>query len=578
MVSSDEIPRALVPVHSCSCLLTALAAFILYRISHHSKVAQENPGLSNPDISKIIGDKWKKEPDEEKDTWRKLADEEKRRHQQMYPDYRYQPRRASKGQSIRKGGNSPIEEAGRCPKCQGRLLSTPDTLHGGPVTPKTDVPDPLWRQGGRIMESPAVDRRRHSFQLTPSRTQEMRDEESPNAKRRRLNEIGDPQPLQPPIAGAGVYTPRQTFEHPGSVPTSGQNTPTRLPFSGGPLPQPGGIPRSQSGPIAPGPRGFATQSWTSPGTSLHTQRNDSAYKLPPLHTTTPPTQSVPTGLGLRPAFPRSGSDTMPQLPSGERRSFSAEVMRMPVERKLSFLAKLWRVLPKESQKNSGRIIAVEGSTEPRTLSLVGDAVEQALWQCKNVLLRNWRGDLRSTGALTEERNPTKVMSFPEYMQRIVRWHDKSSQIISHVTSEHRNEGLLRSDHSSEREVPAATSQGRPTGQPLIPVALIRDGYCLTESDRFACNSSVAEHWPPQDHWQWAAMLWRGMAMPDLTVLVSATPEEEIDQLGSVEFQRKLKLLLVRVPPNSEPNEATKRRLEFEIQEWMTDRGLNRSGE
>ena len=106
-------------------------------------MAQDNPGLSNPEISKIIGDKWKKEPEDEKDRWKKLADEEKKRHQQMYPEYRYKPRRASKGPAPRKGGTSPTEETGRCPKCNGRLLTTPDTFQAGPITPKNEISDPM---------------------------------------------------------------------------------------------------------------------------------------------------------------------------------------------------------------------------------------------------------------------------------------------------------------------------------------------------------------------------------------------------------------------------------------------------
>ncbi len=55
-----------------------------------------NPGLANPEISKIIGELWREEPEEQKNQWKRLAEEEKQRHQRQYPDYRYQPRRGGK--------------------------------------------------------------------------------------------------------------------------------------------------------------------------------------------------------------------------------------------------------------------------------------------------------------------------------------------------------------------------------------------------------------------------------------------------------------------------------------------------
>ncbi|KAM0796122.1 high mobility group box domain-containing protein, partial [Usnea florida] len=67
-------------------------AFILYRQHHQQAVVAQNPGLANPEISKIIGDHWRNSSTETKEHWKLLADEEKLRHQKQYPDYRYQPR------------------------------------------------------------------------------------------------------------------------------------------------------------------------------------------------------------------------------------------------------------------------------------------------------------------------------------------------------------------------------------------------------------------------------------------------------------------------------------------------------
>jgi hypothetical protein len=48
-------------------------AFILYRQHHQQGINARNPGLNNPDISKIIGEQWKAEGDEQKKVWQELA-------------------------------------------------------------------------------------------------------------------------------------------------------------------------------------------------------------------------------------------------------------------------------------------------------------------------------------------------------------------------------------------------------------------------------------------------------------------------------------------------------------------------
>lgn len=67
--------------------------FILYRQEHHSKVLAEHEGISNTEISKIIGKMWKNESEEVKNKYKEKAQEMKRRHKLMYPDYRFAPRK-----------------------------------------------------------------------------------------------------------------------------------------------------------------------------------------------------------------------------------------------------------------------------------------------------------------------------------------------------------------------------------------------------------------------------------------------------------------------------------------------------
>ena len=121
------------PTHPCICSSNTgrvprpRNAFILYRQHHHSLVVADNPGKSNPEISKIIGEQWRSLPQREKDFWIQLGDEEKKSHLERFPDYRYQPRRSSKRSSnitngtitSQTGGTIMTNDSGICPVCKG---------------------------------------------------------------------------------------------------------------------------------------------------------------------------------------------------------------------------------------------------------------------------------------------------------------------------------------------------------------------------------------------------------------------------------------------------------------------------
>ena len=49
-------------------------AFILYRQHYQAAVVAQNPGLANPEISKVIGEQWRDSPPEVKKHWKSLAD------------------------------------------------------------------------------------------------------------------------------------------------------------------------------------------------------------------------------------------------------------------------------------------------------------------------------------------------------------------------------------------------------------------------------------------------------------------------------------------------------------------------
>ncbi|KAJ1993521.1 hypothetical protein GGI25_002732 [Coemansia spiralis] len=68
-------------------------AFILYRKAKQAEVIRDNPGVSNKDVSCIIGQMWKAEDPAVQDKYREQAEVEKKKHKEMHPNYKYQPRK-----------------------------------------------------------------------------------------------------------------------------------------------------------------------------------------------------------------------------------------------------------------------------------------------------------------------------------------------------------------------------------------------------------------------------------------------------------------------------------------------------
>ena len=141
-------------------------------------------------------------------------------------------------------------------------------------------------------------------------------------------------------------------------------------------------------------------------------------------------------------------------------------------------------------------------------------------------------------------------NFPSnYFQTILEWREKCKEITAFVTQ-------------ASESTSAATSR--------IPVALIKDGFNLTMSDRFACSVAIDDEYNVGDHWQWMATLWRGTLSADLVIYVKPTGEEEIRSVGAVEFNKQTGLMVVRVPWGKGADEAAERRIIFEVTEWMRE--------
>ncbi|KAI8591789.1 high mobility group box domain-containing protein, partial [Geranomyces variabilis] len=68
-------------------------SWILYRQEKHPIVLAQNEGITNNEISKVVAEWWRNEPDDVKNVYKCRAEEERRRHRILHPDYKYAPRK-----------------------------------------------------------------------------------------------------------------------------------------------------------------------------------------------------------------------------------------------------------------------------------------------------------------------------------------------------------------------------------------------------------------------------------------------------------------------------------------------------
>ncbi|KAH0128776.1 hypothetical protein KCU67_g17128, partial [Aureobasidium melanogenum] len=138
--------------------------FILYRQNRQAAVVAQNPGLANPDISKIIGEQWRNEPEAEKNRWKAYAEEEKLQHQQRYPSYRYQPKRSGRRGSVSSESGFSQTDHRKCQKCGGRTIIQPTPSTPSSARERSDRPRSLETSPSSAYPHPP---RLNAFQLPP---------------------------------------------------------------------------------------------------------------------------------------------------------------------------------------------------------------------------------------------------------------------------------------------------------------------------------------------------------------------------------------------------------------------------
>ncbi|KAI1100278.1 hypothetical protein F4804DRAFT_49983 [Jackrogersella minutella] len=593
-------------------------AFILYRQHYQGQVAARHPGLANPEISKLIGEQWREQPEDIKNNWKRLAEEEKIRHQRQYPDYRYQPRRGGKT-----AGSRPLpatgEDPGHCPKCGGRYIATPRT----PSTPFSaatpDLARPVSSMNPYVTPNPRVIEtdhlRRGSASSTASLEHDRRytqphlqniDEDysmmSPmaapiDAKRRRFNGPNIFVPGSPPMG----YVPADPRVDPRfQRPSAGGQPISAAGYGPGPLPRPGAQ-YHQSGyaghpHMQPPPRpSMAYQLQPGPTPNRHSSAFDESLRLPPLQTQIPnsPAMSSEAGSARGTSATQSAHGTGLGIVNG-----ASGPIRQPqhVPPRWSFLLKL-EILRSigpplkppgpagPAFETRGPLIAIEGAA-PSLLREVASVVEKALSVSGEYAVKTWTDDTPNqlSARETERRNnsnssenqqePTEnsppkrsglVSPLATYVARMLKWHKTSEELIKYITSHPAPENATGTA-MGEGEKPAADAAPKPKAK--LPVAVVADGYSLTVSDRYAGSLHVNDAYRADDHWQWVATLWRGIVGADLTIYVKkAADAAELQGNSCVEFANAAVMVLC-VPEGKGVDEKLERRLGFEIIEWV----------
>ncbi|KAI0518355.1 hypothetical protein F5B22DRAFT_645121 [Xylaria bambusicola] len=420
-------------------------AFILYRQAWQGHFAAQHPGLANPEISKLIGEKWREQPESVKNEWKQLADEEKIRHQRQYPGYRYQPRRGGKNSSGRPTSSSG-DAPGRCPKCGGRYIATPRT----PTTPFRVASPPSSKRPTNMQHYTNVDHQRHDYQRHGSisggsmqvdpharrYTQpQLRDIEEDYSA---MSPIAAPHPGMPPDTkrrrynGPPVYVPASP--HMGYAPVDPRYQ--QHPAMGGPPVSatgygPGHLPRAplQHRPghyaghtanthMQPPPPPRPSMSYQAVSTPNHPNSGfDESLRLPPLQaqvnespvaSTEPstrqtmvpahPQQTSSTGLTI--ANQASGSVRQQQQPQAPPPSASSVPQKWTFLFKLDVLRSISPPLRPPGQggphfDTRGPIIAVEGAPT-QMLKDVAAVIERALSVSAEFAVRVWSEDTSTT--------------------------------------------------------------------------------------------------------------------------------------------------------------------------------------
>ncbi|KAK5801265.1 hypothetical protein VI817_003477 [Penicillium citrinum] len=543
-------------------------AFILYRQHHQAAVVAHNPGLANPEISKIIGMQWRVLTEGEKNKWRALAEEEKARHAQQYPTYRYQPKRAGRDGNARLPGSGISHNpsgGSTCNNCGGRIMNAPCS----PMTPFTPTGQRSSSMSagppGRNVTTTMTARSSHAAEkelqpiridqpdhrARPRKFQETGDQ-YPDMKRRRVSHASIKSDLpihrnrSPESASPYAMSPLPYSAHPDVAQQQRQVLPSiSRPFNG-----------------SPSMTGQAGQ--------------ESSLKLAPLKTSTPV---------MAPLTPFSQDSC--------NISVEATVMTIPYLNKIKVLAKISPPLQpalRQAPIMRGPVISIDGQDQTLVHSAMA-YLERMFKKEAKYHVRIFQGPNIKEPNGESSSDPTV-----EYLDTISSWHRVSDEVKDFVrtlntdcntdashevredcsaspktlipkTSNLQINSPQTSDADSEHSASTNTSLT------ALPLALV-PRYQLTTADAFACSIPIRDSYTSLDHWQWMASLWRTCVGPDITVYIRECSREELERFGGNAVEMRLqdaRTIVIRKVVGSPGllEEKALKRVGFEIEDFLT---------
>ncbi|EXJ72959.1 uncharacterized protein A1O5_04108 [Cladophialophora psammophila CBS 110553] len=463
-------------------------SFILFRQHQQASIIAQNPGIPNPEVSKIIGEQWRGLSAEAKEEWNLLAEEEKARHQQQYPGYRYHPRRNGRvsNQSSLSGPPS-VEPQDSCTKCGGKPMNyytNPTPVYTPPLSTTRQpmaVTVPAKRgyvvsaapPGSRIHGQPALSPEHVTFQRVDSRLvyavppppqtlPTPPSAESQDAKRRRFNSNGVYLPGREVYpegsysyahspTGGGVYARQEVLQHPPQIPLQHVQV---------------AKPQMVSPPRAAYPRPPQLQP-IRPPPPPH-QRNRSSVALPPIETMvtqtpvkTPSTQSQSSGV-------------------------EAMIMSIPVLNKIKVLSQISGPLPAPGVTSPrpevrGAIIAVEGMDADSVYSMTNSLAEQLEKEGK-FAVRIFGGPdpysvIRDAKAISGG-GKKEGMTPDAYLDLMSQWHKINKDMVEYITSkprtgsksspitiDHQDDGHLMTGAEDHQQAPMLSEKTLQVGIP-----------------------------------------------------------------------------------------------------------------
>ncbi|KAF3224924.1 hypothetical protein TWF191_005773 [Orbilia oligospora] len=510
----------------------------------------QNPGKSNPAISKIIGDMWKNATEDTRKEWQNHADEEKRQHMARYPDYRYQPRRSNK-----KGNNassrSPNDSAGepsRCSRCGGRTgaYSITDSY---PILPIPTVTAPSMPGG------PSRSGSIHGL-LGPSSSPFGRQPSPGEHKRKRSDEVGYHHGAE-----ALLQLGSHERDYPSRTTSPAMSYQSDLPLAGD---------RRASDPA--NYRQFQQRHETSSFSTDYLEPHH--YSSPQMHMQ----QRNPTATDRQ-----QPTTSTPTLPGVEKIQQIQRITRPLSNRSLAAAGGPGQSPLLSSAMGRTFLISVEVGDSRLAAELSFILHSELLERFRTVVVHQlmditeWRQFLQHPSA----SGPEDLAS--DYLRAVAAARRQFEAIVMNAAVAYEQGSSGGPSSGSSAPSVASPWDQRDHRQPLgppgaqfrspQPIISILQQYILTHSAtarrRLSPNGNVS----PVYTSEWCIDVWRGSPRPNVTITVRSD-----DPMGPVQVEDPALGLISIPPPTGNPSLGGKawksqiiRRLAFEITEFITSR-------